>query len=56
MKREKITKTLSLNKVTVTHLGEDEMKKLYGGTMWDTWCIGCTTIHTCDEPTTVYGC
>lgn len=44
MKTKKFDKKLSLNKTTVAHLGNVEMKDVKGGDLTDTCKTGCPTI------------
>jgi natural product precursor len=45
--KPKDQRKLRLKKKTIAHLDNHEMKVIYGGTMYDTACIGCTTVMAC---------
>ncbi len=51
MKTKKIDKKLSLNKKTISNLGNNEMNSVHGGGTLDTLCCFPSCVSVCKCPT-----
>jgi hypothetical protein len=66
MKTKKMSKKLSLNKLTITNIGNEEMQAVEGGDSWtcsftyscscDTFCFCSNTCETCVCVSVQTGC